>query len=29
VLRMRHARLSDADWAAVTGGTLHDLLEQQ
>lgn len=24
-LRMRHARLSDADWAAVTGGTLREL----
>jgi predicted TIM-barrel fold metal-dependent hydrolase len=27
VLRMRHARLSDADWAAVAGGTLRGLLE--
>lgn len=26
-LRMRHARLSDDDWAAVTGGTLRALLE--
>jgi hypothetical protein len=26
VLRLRHARLSDVDWAAVSGGTLRDLL---
>jgi hypothetical protein len=26
-LRMRHARLSDADWAAVTGATLEGLLK--
>ncbi|GAA1719672.1 hypothetical protein [Fodinicola feengrottensis] len=28
VLRMRRARLGDADWAAVTGGTMRSLLEK-
>ena len=28
VLRMRHARLDDQDWAAVTGGTMRSLLEK-
>jgi hypothetical protein len=28
VLRMRNARLSDEDWAAITGGTLRSLLEK-
>ncbi|WP_163506391.1 hypothetical protein [Fodinicola acaciae] len=28
VLRMRHARLSDVDWTAVTGGTIRSLLEK-